>query len=67
VAKQMNHQYGLPMSSATAFEITSRVSKDLKEDYQSIIRRIRTASIINSDETVFKVDGGKFWLWTFVS
>jgi hypothetical protein len=32
IAEQMQQQHGLPMSPATAFEITHRVSEDLKEE-----------------------------------
>jgi hypothetical protein len=44
IAEQMQQQHGLPMSPATAFEITSRVSEDLTDEYQKIVAQIRTAS-----------------------
>jgi transposase len=67
IAEQMEQQHGLPLSSATAFEITSRVSEDLKEEYQEVISQIRASPVVNVDESVMKVDGVNHWLWVFVT
>jgi hypothetical protein len=67
VAEQMEQQHGLPMSPATAFEITSRVSDDLTDEYQKIVAQIRTASKVNIDESGMRVDGVNHWIWTFVT
>ena len=64
---QMQQQHGLPMSSATAFEITHRVSEDLKEEYENVIGQIRVSPVVNVDETSLKVDGVNYWLWVFVT
>ncbi|MCL2643775.1 MAG: IS66 family transposase, partial [Candidatus Bathyarchaeota archaeon] len=67
IAEQMQQQHGLPMSPATAFEVTNRVSDDLKEEYQGVVEQIRASPVVNVDETSVKVDGVNYWLWVFVS
>jgi len=67
IAEQMEQQHGLPMSPATAFEVTNRVSEDLKEEYQGVVEQIRASKVVNVDETGIKVDGVNYWLWVFVS
>ena len=67
ISEQMQQQHGLPMTSATAFEITHRASEDLKAEYQNVIDQIRTSPVVNVDETSLKVDGVNYWLWVFVT
>jgi transposase len=67
VAQQMSRHFNLPMSQTTALEITQRVSQTLRSDYFVIRERIRKSNIVNIDETSIKVDGKKYWIWTFVT
>jgi len=67
ISEQMQQQHGLPMSLATAFEITPRVSEDLKEEYENVIGQIRASPVVNVDETSLKVDGVNYWLWVFTT
>ena len=67
IAEQMQQQHGLPMSPATAFEITHRVSDDLKDEYQNVISQVRASPVVNVDESSVKVDGVNYWLWVFVT
>ncbi|MCL1970483.1 MAG: transposase, partial [Candidatus Bathyarchaeota archaeon] len=67
ISEQMEQQHGLPMSPATAFEITQRVSDDLQQEYQGVIEQIRTSPVVNVDETSVKVDGVNYWLWVFTT
>ena len=39
----------------------------LRPDYFAIRERIRHSDIVNIDETSIKVDGKKWWIWTFVT
>jgi len=55
------------MSQTTVLEITQRVSQTLRPDYFAIRERIRKSDIVNIDETSIKVDGKKYWIWTFVT
>ena len=63
----MSRHYDLPMFQATALEITQRVSQTLRPNYFAIRERIRSSGIVNIDETSIKVDGKKYWIWTFVT
>ena len=67
ISEQMQQQRGLPMSSATAFEITHRVSEDLQEEYQAVVEQVRASKVVNVDETSLKVDGVNYWLWVFTT
>ena len=67
IAEQMQQQHCLPMSSATAFEITHRVSEDLQEEYQAVVEHVRASKVVNVDETSVKVDGVNYWLWVFTT
>jgi transposase len=66
-ASQMDSQFSLPMTPASAFDITRRVSQYLRPEYFAILASIRAARIVNVDETGVKVDGKRYWLWTFVT
>ena len=63
----MKSQFGLPMTPASALDITRRVSQDLRPQYEAIMSRVRHASIVNVDETSEKVDGVNYWLWVFTT
>ena len=67
IAQQMENQFGLPMTPASALEITRRVSEYLRPEYEAIMERVRRAKIVNVDETSEKVDGVKHWLWVFTT
>lgn len=67
VAAQMESQFGLPMTAASAFEITRRVSDYLRPQYNTILANVQNSRIVNVDETGVKVDGKRYWLWTFVT
>lgn len=47
-------------------KIIRRVAKKLKEPYYEIIKSIRASKVVYIDETQYKLDGEKWWLWTFV-
>ena len=66
-AAQMEHAFDLPMSPATVFDITKRVSQWLTPKYHALMAQVRSSPVVNVDETCIKVDGVKFWLWTFVT
>lgn len=67
VSEQLEQQFGLSMTPATALEITRRVSEYLTPEYEVLLRRIRLAKVLYIDETSMKVDGKNYWIWVFVS
>lgn len=67
VSDQMQQQYGLSMTPATALDITRRVSDYLQPQYANVLEKIRQANVLYIDETGMKVDGERCWMWAFVS
>lgn len=67
VAEQMEQQFGLSMTPATALDITRRVSAYLTPEYEGLLGKIRLAKVLYVDETGMKVDGKNCWMWVFVS
>jgi transposase len=67
ISQQMQSQFGLSMTPASALDITRRVSQDLRPQYEAIMSRVRHANVVNVDETSEKVDGVNYWLWVFTT
>jgi transposase len=67
ISQQMESQFGLPMTAASALDITRRVSEYLRPEYEAILDRVRHAKVVNVDETSEKVDGVNHWLWVFTT
>lgn len=67
ISQQLESQFGLPMTAASAFDVTRRVSEYLRPEYDAIVEQIRTAKVVYVDETGEKVDGKKHWLWVFTT
>ena len=67
ICQQMESQFGLPMTPASALDITRRVSEYLRPEYEAIMERVRRTKVVNVDETSEKVDGKNHWLWVFTT
>lgn len=67
VADVLDRQHGLPVTPATVLDITYRVSKWLRPEYEAVRERVRKSKVVYADETGEKVDGGKHWLWCFTT
>jgi transposase len=67
VSEQMEQQFGISMTPATALEITRRVSQYLTPEYEVLLGKIRLAKVLYIDETGMKVDGKNYWIWVFAS
>jgi len=67
ISKQLESQFGFPMTAASVFDVTRRVSDYLRFEYDAIVEQIRTAKIVYIDETGEKVDGKRHWLWVFTT
>jgi transposase len=67
ICQQMESQFSLPLTPASALDITRRVSEYLRPEYGAILKRIKRARVVNVDETSEKVDGKNHWLWVFTT
>ena len=59
--------YGLNVSPATILDLTRRAADAVQSQYDSILDRIRNASILYIDETSIDVQGIKHWIWVFTT
>lgn len=59
--------YGLNLSPATILDLTRRAADAVQSQYDSILDRIRNASILYIDETSIDVQGRKHWIWVFTT
>lgn len=67
ISKQLENQFGLSMTAASAFEVTRRVCEYLRPEYDTVVEQIRASKIVYVDETGEKVDGKRHWLWVFTT
>ena len=58
---------GLRVTPSTVLEILRRAAVWLRPEYERILKRIRKADVVYTDETGLKVDGGQHWIWTFTT
>jgi len=66
IETSLQRHYGITITNTGIYGITKRVAKKLGNIYYDIIRIIRSADILYIDETGYKLNGEKWWLWTFV-
>jgi transposase len=59
--------YGLAMGEATILKLEKWVADTLKENYEKLHDEIVKASVVNADETGFRIGGTNGWLWVFAS
>ncbi len=60
-------RHGLDVSSATILDLANRATNAMRPEYESIMRRIRSARVVYADETSIKVNGRNCWIWVFVA
>lgn len=56
---------GAPMSTATLQGLLWSASERLEGEQRALLERIRAAWVVYADETSYRVDGERWWLWTF--
>lgn len=65
ICNSLQRRYGLKVVPATVLEILERAKVCLQGKYEEILAIIKTAKILNADETTFKVNGKLWQLWVF--
>jgi transposase len=61
----MMRSYRLKISPATILDLTRRAADAVQSEYDVILSKIRDASVLYADETGIRVQGEKYWIWTF--
>jgi transposase len=67
IHKTLTRLYGLKVSPATILDLTRRAADAIRSEYDSILSKIRDASVLYVDETSIHVQGEKHWIWTFAT
>ena len=67
VHEALERFFGIEISPTSIMDMTNRVSGALNPEYQEITAKIKKSKKVYADETVLKVDGKKYWIWTFVT
>ncbi len=63
ISSLLKHLYGQKLSTAGLSAHLIRVSKILEVVYEEILEELRLAVKIHADETGWRVNGKKWWLW----
>jgi transposase len=58
---------GLELSRGAVVRVTQRVGKNLEPTQNSLIEAIRHSPVVSPDETGWRLDGDKAWLWVFAT
>jgi len=67
IHETLTRLYGLKVSPATILDLTRRAADAIRPEYDSILSKIRDASVLYVDETSIHVQGEKHWIWTFAT
>ena len=65
VVEFLDYKDNFQISPKGVLDALNRVGKTCKKEYDQLIRKIRAAKWLHIDETGFKVNGDKWWLWAF--
>jgi len=67
VVGSLHRQHNVKLTHTTVLDITRRVSKKLRAQYEQITVEIRRSPSVHIDQTDIKVDGITYQLWVFVT
>ena len=65
VVEFLDYKDDFQISPKGVLDALNRVGKTCKKEYDQLLRKIRAARWLHIDETGFKVNGEKWWLWIF--
>ena len=56
---------GIPSCPATLQAVVWNAAEKLKDEEAAIVARLRAAPWVHADESSYRIDGRKVWIWTF--
>lgn len=65
LSKHCTEVLGIPLTPSGVLGIINRVSTKLEPMYKGIEATLPTQKVLHGDETGWKVDGARWYLWTF--
>jgi len=67
ISSSLYETYGIEISDDTILKLEKWVAATLHNDYNKLKNEIVKASVLNADETRFRIGGENAWLWAFVN
>ncbi len=67
IAQLLNSACGLKVNRSTLVRSDERIAVQLVPTYGELIVRLRDSTVVYGDETGWKVNGRKAWLWVFTN
>jgi transposase len=67
VERVLSKGFGLDVCSGGLARSGQRLTRQAKPTYAQMILQLRESKVVSGDETSWKIDGEKAWLWVFTS
>jgi len=67
VIKLMQHMCGMDISEGGICSILEQLAKAFGPYYEQLLEEVQIAPARNIDETTWRIDGDKAWLWAFIT
>jgi transposase len=67
VLESLEHVLGIPLSLGPVQKVWEEASEAVAEPYQELARQLPQEPVLNSDETGYRTNGEKRWLWALVA
>ena len=65
ISSMLGNLFNLPLSQGSIKNMVTRFAEKLLPTYEDIRKEIESATIVGSDETGAKLNGEKWWSWTW--
>ena len=67
VLESLEHVLGIPLSLGSVQKVWEEASEAVAEPYEELARQLPREPVVNSDETSYRTNGEKRWLWALVA
>ena len=66
ISQLLGEQFGISITPGGVVGAVARQARALEPTYRALIEGVRASSVVAPDETGWRVEGSKAWLWAFV-
>ena len=67
VLESLEHVLGIPLSLGSVQKVWEEAAEAVAAPYEELARQLPQEPVLNSDETGYRTNGEKRWLWAFVA
>jgi hypothetical protein len=67
VLESLEHVLGIPLSLGSVQKVWEEAGEAVAEPYEELARQLPREPVLNSDETSYRTNGEKRWLWALVA